>query len=618
MYTNNQMKEAKKLPLVGFNHVVKIKFFLLAIAYVFTITDSLAQSLLIVKNNRPNACIVIDSVATDQVKGVAKTLQEYIFKSTGALLPIRNSANSTISIYLGLSPYVKQMNIDLSKLDEDGFILQGIDANKFIIVGGTDWGTEYGVYEFLERYVGVYWLMPTDAGTVIPKHNDILVLETKILQNPVYLSREVSPVNINSKNFLGVWGRLNRTRGRISFHHNLLNLFPPHQFAKTNPEFYPTINGKRHVPINDSDIDWQPNFSAPGIADSAAQKVINYFKENPDVASYSLAINDNRNFDQSAQSVKRRSGRKNFLGDIDVSDEYFLWVNKVVDKVRPSFPEKKFGLLAFLNVAEPPIELTLNLNVIPFITYERLRWSDLKLQKDGKELTERWSKHAREIGWYDYAYGYTYLVPRVWFHNMQKYLLWGSKHQVKYYYAELYPNWGEGPKAWILTKLLWNPSQNVDSLLNIWYNKAAGKAAAPYLKKFYSIWENFWTVDINHSSKWNTKSGQYLPFNDINYLAAVPLVYINTADKLLNKAYFLVDNPKRKVLVGKLKQMWNLYKLCMITYNNKDGGATEKKIERRLKIISRLKADPLFSNTIDWIVTGSENITNRNWGKVIK
>ncbi|MEO6980896.1 MAG: DUF4838 domain-containing protein, partial [Mucilaginibacter sp.] len=144
---------------------------------------------------------------------------------------------------------------------------------------------------------------------------------------------------------------------------------------------------------------------------------------------------------------------------------------------------------------------------------------------------------------------------------MQDYLSWGSNNNVKYYYAELYPNWGEGPKAWLLTKLLWDPNQNVDALLDQWYTHTAGTAAAPKLREFYSIWEKFWTKDV-YSSKWNNSKGQYLPFNNLTYMNAVPADYIAKSDALMNQAYALADSPQRKIRVARLREMWQIYKLA--------------------------------------------------------
>jgi hypothetical protein len=201
------------------------------------------------------------------------------------------------------------------------------------------------------------------------------------------------------------------------------------------------------------------------------------------------------------------------------------------------------------------------------------------------------------------------MLPRVWFHEMKKYLSWGSAHHVKYYYAELYPNWGEGPKAWVLTKLLWNPDQNVDSLLEDWYVHAAGPKAAPKLSAFYSIWEKFWTEDI-FRSKWNRNTGQYLPFSDPGYLSAVPASYLTESDALMQAALQLTETPAQKKRVEELNRMWGLYKAAVVAYqeNHNSEGSTVKQSSveasaRLYDLFNELKKDPLLSSSIESMIT---------------
>ena len=47
-------------------------------------------------------------------------------------------------------------------------MIHGVDPSQVIIAGPTPYGTEFGVYEFLERYVGVRWLMPGPDGEDVP------------------------------------------------------------------------------------------------------------------------------------------------------------------------------------------------------------------------------------------------------------------------------------------------------------------------------------------------------------------------------------------------------------------------------------------------------------------
>lgn len=519
-----------------------------------------SEGLILVEDGKALGKIIVPANPTDQVMAAALKIQEYILASSGVTLQVAHYRDETMNnLHVGLTTFMIEKEVEIEGLDEDGYLLKQLDKSNYIILGGSDWGTEFGAYEFLERFVGVRWLMPSRIGTVIPKIEKLVLPSRPIRENPVYISRQLSPINILRPTALGRWGRFNRARGRIKFHHNLRNLFSPDDFAQTHPEFYSEIEGRRQIPLR-QDRKWQPNFSAPQIVDMAAEKIIRYFNANPDEDTYSLGVNDGRDlFDQSRLSLARRSGKDNFLGLEHVSDDYFRWANEVAEKVTAVFPDKQFGTLAYNNIAEPP-STKIHSSIVPFITYERMRWADDETRQFGHELNRRWLDVSNEIGWYDYVYGRAYLVPRVWFHTMAKYLKWGADNDVKYYYAELYPNWGDGPKAWVLTKLLWNPDRDVDELLNEWYVTFAGAQAAPKLKEFYALWEKFWTEDC-YKYNWSRGRGHYLTtYRNPVYLKDVPESYITRSDQLMNDAFKLAKTNDQKQRVKVLVEMWELYK----------------------------------------------------------
>jgi hypothetical protein len=363
--------------------------------------------------------------------------------------------------------------------------------------------------------------------------------------------------------------------------------------------------------------------------DAAVEEINAFFDKNPEVTSYSLGMNDSARFDERPESKARRTGKKNFLGDEDVSDDYFLWANEVVTRVLQKHPGKFFGTLAYNNIVEPPTRVKVHPAIVPFITYERMRWSDPELEKIGKDLTLRWAQVSPNIGWYDYAYGISYQLPRVWFHEQQDYLSWGAKNHVNYHYAELYPNFGTGPKSWIFTKLLWNPNQNVDALLDDWYTRAVGKQAAPKLREYYALWEKFWTQDIQKSG-WNTEKGQYLPFYSATYLNDVPLEYLTRSDKLLDEALALADTPQHKARVAKLREMWEFYRASTVAYRGLNAPAPQTEAQalqylsdavsvtdaaqKRRDLLEAFKTDPLYAAVADYVAR-YDGTRGESWGQ---
>lgn len=56
-----------------------------------------------------------------------------------------------------------------------------------------------------------------------------------------------------------------------------------------------------------------------------------------------------------------------------------------------------------------------------------------------------------------------YCLPRVYFHQTQEYVHYADAHGVRACHAEIYPNWGKGPKPYVFLKPWWNPPADVDA-----------------------------------------------------------------------------------------------------------------------------------------------------------
>ena len=100
----------------------------------------------------------------------ARELAEYLKKVTGA--EFRTVAESATepkpakAIHLGWTAFAAGQGIDCAKLRVEESVIKTVGDN-LVIAGGRPRGTLYGVYDFLEKELGVYWL---DRDTeVVPK-----------------------------------------------------------------------------------------------------------------------------------------------------------------------------------------------------------------------------------------------------------------------------------------------------------------------------------------------------------------------------------------------------------------------------------------------------------------
>ena len=541
---------------------------LFTLAVLLAVSVACAQTLPLVVDGQPQSRIVISRDATDQVKQAANVLAQYVEQATGAKLEV--VADDQPMDYKGALLFVGSVgsvgsvkqDAEPTRVDEDGFTIRAKD-NEVAICGPTDWGTEFGVYEFLERYVGVRWLLPGPDGDDVPTSKTLSIPVGTVTGQPAVFSRLFSGLQGAPQT---KWARFNRMHGRVSFHHNLLHLLPPETYTKTHPEFFPMKDGKtRYLPPTNDTHAWQPCFTAPGLVDEAVKNIVRYFDEHPEETSYSLGTNDSSGYCACPQCLARISGEKNFLGLTDYSDLYYDWCNQVIEGVLKVHPDKWFGCLAYSEVAAPPKAVKVHERLLPYMTYDRMKWINSEVRAAGHEATEAWQKVSPTVGWYDYIYGTPYCLPRVYFHETQDYLRYGNAHGVRACYAESYPNWGEGPKPYVHLRLWWDSKQDVDALLKDWYERCVGPEAAPYLAQYYGLWERFWTKDIL-DSKWFSVGGQYLNFSSPGYLADVREEDLVTSRQLLDTCLEKCRTDKQRARAKLLETAFQYYEASAWAY----------------------------------------------------
>lgn len=527
------------------------------------ICASVAADVTLVRDGQAVATIVVPTDCSAQVKSAAAALVSHIRLSSGAKLPIVAEAELQAGpddplVLLG--PVALWPAAFPEGFDDDGFTIR--TAGRAVsICGPSDWGTEFGVYDLLERHVGVRWLMPGEDGTHVPPHTTITIPESTVAEQPVFFSRLFSGLQGTPQT---AWARFNRMRGRVQFHHNLRNLFNWDTYPKTHPEFFPLIDGKRFLPTQREG--WQPCFTAEGSVEEAVRVITAYFDEDPSRTSYSLGINDNRNFCQCDNCRAKIGDGENFLGYPDYSDLYYEWCNSVVEGVLTHHPDKWFGLLAYHYVGAPPQTIHVHPRIIPYMTYDRMKWVHPQLRADGEAATRAWAQKSPTLGWYDYIYGRPYQLPRVWFHHMADYYRFGRDNGVRALYAEAYPNWGEGPKLYVSLKLQWNPDQSVDDLLADWYAACGGEKAAPLLARYYEFWEQFWTRRIPESP-WFRLPGQYLSHRgEPTYLLEVTDEELGECRVLLEQALELTETDAQRARVQTVLDTFSFYEASALCY----------------------------------------------------
>ncbi len=154
-----------------------------------------AQPLDLVRDGAPQATIVMDQAPTRAAQFAAAELNWHIEQITGTRLPVvcGPQAVSGTRVLVGHSPATQKLGLQnddfaaqeyLIRFLPDTLVLVGRDkqddrqpldyADPATFPGKLDdQATSYAVYDFLERFCGVRWYLPTDVGMVCPQANSL-------------------------------------------------------------------------------------------------------------------------------------------------------------------------------------------------------------------------------------------------------------------------------------------------------------------------------------------------------------------------------------------------------------------------------------------------------------
>jgi len=557
-----------------------------------------AETVPVTIGGRPRAVIAYRPENTGQVAAGVTTLVHYLKASSGADLVVvtEDELDRALaerpgwsSIQIGFVGPDAHSGVaeHLTGLDDQGYVIAAAGATV-TIAGTGPYGVRFGIYEFLERYLRVRWLLPGTAGEDVPVQRSIAIPYGILRDEPVFKGRAITPFFHNvyqewtrtTPN--DVFGNLNRAKEFRKSHHVLGSIFDPMKYATSNPELFPIYDGVRYIPPSATLAYWQPRLTPASAVDAAVNYSTEYFQRYPQFNGYSLSPNDDGAFsdDEFDQSVR------NSVGALHVSEVYFSWVNKVAERMAKTHPDKTCGVYAYVNTWDPP-SFELHPNVIVFLTQERLVWASAADAARDRAHHEAWQRVAHRIGWYDYQYGMGYSAPRITTGLVAEQYRWAAQHGVADTYVEMQPLWGEGPKPWVTSKLLWNPRRSPEELTREWCDRAVGPRAGARLAAYYRAWERIWTRDIPRGEWYRNKPREgfyinFFPFQDPSYLEDVDPSALPALRALMNGVVANTNTEEQAVRARSLALAFDYYESSILSYPRRTVAPTTSRAARRL------------------------------------
>ncbi|MBE2285107.1 MAG: DUF4838 domain-containing protein [Prosthecobacter sp.] len=155
----------------------------------------------LVRDGRAQAVVVTPEKPTRVVSYAAQELMRHVEKACGVKLDVvtEGMAKSGPRIFIGPC---HESGVEAEKLAPEACVLRVTDAAIFIAGnddGGdpldtdTRAGTLWGVYEWLERDLGVRWLWPGELGTFVAKRTTIIAKTADETIAPHFFRRHIRP-----------------------------------------------------------------------------------------------------------------------------------------------------------------------------------------------------------------------------------------------------------------------------------------------------------------------------------------------------------------------------------------------------------------------------------------
>ncbi len=533
---------------------------------------AVTEPMYIAENGETDYTIILPDGESPCLTAAANELVSYVYKICGARIAVKSESdtqNFESTVLLGDTACSESLKPADDGLAEDGFLIYS-DGSHLIIRGGSERGTLYGVYTFLEEYLGVRWFTPKLEK--VPESKDIII--------DSHIDRTVEPsFAIRRNDCAGTNDRHRaRTRMNVSFWSEAedfggaltfvmwdvtLDKLVPDSLFTEHPEYFALgEDGKRttdHVCLSNPDV-------LPVAVGNARQAIENCPRESSKHIHIGQKDNENYCRCETCEALYEKYG--------SVSAPTILFTNAFADALDDDYPDFTFTFYAYNETDRPPADLTLRCskNVVPVLCGLHKACRSHPLTEcgavDGDDSFNNlfgenepriandfanWVKIADRTYIYDYTINF--LNTAQFFSNfgtMQSTMKYMHDTGITGYVY----NCGDGHEAafnelrnYLLCKVQWDVDCDVEYWMNEFLKGYYGEAAAPFIKKIIDIQ----TAQISATAHafdfdWHYQSGFY------------PLYTVAKLDGLWNRALNADITEEQRFNVECADLSWEYYK----------------------------------------------------------
>lgn len=467
------------------------------------------------ENGKTGYKICISPESGEQGQYAADELASFLKKISGADFQIEKTdkASSEKAIVLGAitDPIMKDhaAALKLAAAEDDEIVIRTIGKNLYI-AGSNRRSALYAVYTFLEKALDVHFFWQGESGEFYSEMKKLDLPELNIRHESSFRYREMSlcgwhlhaPTEIFlSRNYLNAGLRTPAVYSKVGSY----NSFGGHSVSlnkkdfEAHPDWFCMIDGKR-TPEGVAGC-----WSNPEFLDAMVKKHIELAKKN-NIQIFNIFPAD----------VTERCECKECTANPDRSSRWFIFFEKMIEKMKPELPGVKFATLGYQEYRAIPTHKVSDVEYVEYCQYNRcyihkLDNPDCKINQKSMDELRRWSEKA-PMGIYGYEFDATSPALYYPFWNMlsdeiKVFRDMGIRRMKTEYPVDF--NKKLAPEdcpsnrirlsAYIYARLMWDADANVDALISDYCRVVFGPGAKP-MKQYFDATAKSWDSMKSHLS----------------------------------------------------------------------------------------------------------------------
>jgi len=438
--------------------------------------------------------IVIAPDAPPSTRYAAEEFQALFGAASGTKLAIATAVERPDRhIFIGASPAMRASGagFEVAGFGEEDFRII-IRDGAIAIAGGEPRGTLYGVYTFLEDYVGVRFLTadhthvpPLPAwkvvGPVDRSYHPPLAMRWsyygEVNRDPAFAAR----IRVNT---VGLDPRHGGRTGITNISHSFFHQIPSQKYGPEHPEYFALVDGKRLAPVKNDGYDTEPCLTNPEVLKIVTAAVLEEIAGHPEQSNVSVSQNDNAKYCRcpACAAVDAREGTP--MGSL------LEFVNAVADVVAAKYPRVKVGTLSYWYTRRPPKTIRPRPNVqIQLCSIECCLLHPIADPACPKNVEfcrdlEGWGKICENVSIWNYNTNFTnYLLPCPNLRVIEPNVRFFVTNQAKGIFMQAAGNaWAaelSDLRNYMIANLIWDPNRSGQELMDEFLRLHYGPAAPP-------------------------------------------------------------------------------------------------------------------------------------------